>query len=157
MFILEKPWNFFHPRAYSGISGKIFRILNSGLYMFIGCTHMFRPLRNHHLHIIVCKTRMFKFSIALKTRLCRCEYPMTLESDWTGSNSIRLCWCVRTLTCIAHGVTWRNWLGFTTPQDSTQRNDASDVIMRALISNPYSYVILCNLLVHLNLEIKNNN
>jgi hypothetical protein len=29
------------------------------------------------------------------TRLGRCEHPMTLESDWTGLDSTRLCWCVR--------------------------------------------------------------
>jgi hypothetical protein len=27
-----------------------------------------------------------------------CEHPLTLESDWTGLDSTRLCWCVRTLT-----------------------------------------------------------
>jgi hypothetical protein len=31
------------------------------------------------------------------TRIGRCEQPLTLESDWTGLNSTRLCWCVRTL------------------------------------------------------------
>jgi len=31
------------------------------------------------------------------TRLSRCEHPLTLESDWTGLDSTRLCWCVRTL------------------------------------------------------------
>jgi hypothetical protein len=32
------------------------------------------------------------------TRLGRCEHPLTLESDWTGLDSTRVCWCVRTLT-----------------------------------------------------------
>ena len=32
------------------------------------------------------------------TRLGRCEHPLTLESDWTGLDSTRLCWCVGTLT-----------------------------------------------------------
>jgi hypothetical protein len=32
------------------------------------------------------------------TRFGRCEHPLTLESDWTGLDSIRLCWCVRTLS-----------------------------------------------------------
>ena len=31
------------------------------------------------------------------TRLGRCEHHLTLESDWTGLDSTRLCWCVRTL------------------------------------------------------------
>ena len=30
------------------------------------------------------------------TRLGWCEYPFTIESDWTGLDSTRLCWCVRT-------------------------------------------------------------
>ena len=30
------------------------------------------------------------------TRLGRCEHPLILESDWTGLDSTRLCWCVRT-------------------------------------------------------------
>ena len=30
------------------------------------------------------------------TRLGRCAPPLTLESDWTGLDSTRLCWCVRT-------------------------------------------------------------
>jgi hypothetical protein len=34
------------------------------------------------------------------TRLGRCEHPVTLESDWTGLDSTRLCWCVRTLWLI---------------------------------------------------------
>ena len=32
------------------------------------------------------------------TRLDRCEHPLTLESDWTGLDSTRLCWCVRSLS-----------------------------------------------------------
>jgi len=32
------------------------------------------------------------------TRLGRCEHPLALESDWTGLDSTRLCWCVRTHT-----------------------------------------------------------
>jgi hypothetical protein len=32
------------------------------------------------------------------TGLGRCEHPLTLESDWTGLDSTRLCWCVRTLS-----------------------------------------------------------
>ena len=36
------------------------------------------------------------------TGLGRCEHPLTLESDWTGLDSTRLCWCVRTLTLISH-------------------------------------------------------
>ena len=31
------------------------------------------------------------------TRLGQCEHPLTLESDWTGLDSARLCWCVRAL------------------------------------------------------------
>jgi len=31
------------------------------------------------------------------TRLGRCEHPLTLESHWSGLDSTRLCWCVRTL------------------------------------------------------------
>jgi len=35
------------------------------------CTHMFRLLRRHLLlHIIVCKTSMLKFSIALEFFIC---------------------------------------------------------------------------------------
>jgi len=37
------------------------------------------------------------------TRLGRCEHPLTLEYDWTGLDSTRLCWCVRTLTDCAVG------------------------------------------------------
>ena len=33
------------------------------------------------------------------TRLGQCEHLLTLESDWTGLDSTRLCWCVRALTC----------------------------------------------------------
>jgi hypothetical protein len=36
------------------------------------------------------------------TRLGRCEHPLTLESDWTGLDSIRLCWYVRTLSWVLH-------------------------------------------------------
>ena len=37
------------------------------------------------------------------TGLGRCEHPLTLKSDWTGLDSTRLCWCVRTLSvCDAH-------------------------------------------------------
>jgi len=32
------------------------------------------------------------------TGLGRCEHPLTLESDWTGLDSTRLCWCVHTLS-----------------------------------------------------------
>jgi len=39
--------------------------------MFIWCTHMFRLLRHHLLlHIIVCKTSMLKFYIALEFFTC---------------------------------------------------------------------------------------
>ena len=39
--------------------------------MFIGCTHVFRLLRRHLLlHIIVCKTSVLKFSIALEFFTC---------------------------------------------------------------------------------------
>jgi len=31
------------------------------------------------------------------TRLGRCEHPLTLKSDWTGLDSTRICWFVRTL------------------------------------------------------------
>ena len=31
------------------------------------------------------------------TRPDRCDHPLTLESDWNGLDSTRLCWCVRTL------------------------------------------------------------
>jgi len=49
-------------------------------------------------------------------RLGRCEHPVTLESDWTGLDSTRLCWCVRTLrypACHAHAPychLWPVWL-----------------------------------------------
>jgi len=33
-----------------------------------------------------------------RTRLGLCEHPLTLESEWTGMDSTRLCWCVCTLT-----------------------------------------------------------
>ena len=32
------------------------------------------------------------------TRLGQCEHPLTLEPDWTGLDSIRLCWYVHTLS-----------------------------------------------------------
>jgi len=34
------------------------------------------------------------------TQLSRCEHPLTLESDCTGLDSTRLCWCVRTLNSL---------------------------------------------------------
>ena len=34
------------------------------------------------------------------TRLDRCEHSLTLESDWTGLDSTRPCWCIRSLTGI---------------------------------------------------------
>ena len=41
------------------------------VFMFIGCTHMFRLLRHHLLlHIIACKTSMLKFSIPLEFFTC---------------------------------------------------------------------------------------
>jgi hypothetical protein len=36
------------------------------------------------------------------------------------------------------------------------KKDANYVIKLALISNPYLYIIFCNLLAHMNLEIKSN-
>jgi len=36
------------------------------------------------------------------TQLVRCEHPVTLDSDWTGLDSTRLCWCVRTLRHAEH-------------------------------------------------------
>jgi hypothetical protein len=45
-------------------------IPNSGLFVFIGCTHMFRLLRRHLLHIIVGKTSTLKFSIVLEFFKC---------------------------------------------------------------------------------------
>jgi hypothetical protein len=35
------------------------------------------------------------------TRLGRCEHPLTLESDWTGLDYTRLCWCLRTLRAVS--------------------------------------------------------
>jgi hypothetical protein len=81
--------------------------------MFIGCTHMFCLLRCHFLlHIIVYKTSILKFPVALEffncslfrvlkthwnscrldwTRLGRCAPPVTLESDnWIGLDSTLL-------------------------------------------------------------------
>ena len=40
-------------------------------------------------------------------RIGRCEHPLTLESDWTGLDSIRLCWCVRTLR--VRDLPFSNW------------------------------------------------
>ena len=127
---LKNAWNF-----SSSSSRSVYKWLNIskyGLFTFVGSTHMFRLLRRYHiLNIIVCKTSMLKFSIALEfftcalfqrvlkthwdsrrldwTRLDRCDHPLTLESDWTGLDSTRLCWCVRTLsgvhipTIVGHG------------------------------------------------------
>jgi hypothetical protein len=40
------------------------------------------------------------------TRLGRCVHPVTLESNWTGLDSTRLCWCERTQTrvCIMNSA-----------------------------------------------------
>jgi len=61
------------------------------------------------------------------------------------------------LTCFAHGVTWCTDMSWPKPRLHEQRPDAHYVIGRALISNPYLYRILCNLLAHLSLQIKSNN
>ena len=50
------------------------------------------------------------------TRLGRCEHPLTLESDWTGLNSTRLCWCVHTLRDLLYAKNLRHGTdGFTSP------------------------------------------
>jgi len=61
--------------------------------MFIGCTHTFRPLRRHPLvHIIVGKTSMLKFFIALELFACALfkEYskPTGTRGDLTGLNTV---------------------------------------------------------------------
>jgi len=98
------------------VCGKIFGIL---VFLCLSGAPTFRLLRRHLLfHTIVCKICMLKFSIASEffncslftvlktqwnlrrldwTRLGRCEHPVTLESDWTGLDSTRICWCVHTL------------------------------------------------------------
>ena len=68
-FIPKKPWNFSSSSSRSGY--KWLNISKSGLFMFIACTHMFRLFRRHLLfHIILCKTSMSKFSIALDFFAC---------------------------------------------------------------------------------------
>ena len=69
IFILKKPWNF--SLSLSGSGYKWLNISKSGLFMFIGCTHMFRLLRRHLiLHIITCKTSILKFSVTLESFTC---------------------------------------------------------------------------------------
>jgi hypothetical protein len=41
-------------------------------------------------------------------RLSRCEHPLTLESDWTGLDSTRLCWYVRTLRSSPFSPRWQD-------------------------------------------------
>jgi hypothetical protein len=120
MFILKKPWNLFS--SSSRPRYKWLNITNTDLFMFIGCTHMFCLLRRHLLlHIIVCKTSMLQFSIALEFFTCAllksAKNPLGLTwtwldstrsvckpldsrfwLDWTGLDLTLLCWCVRTLT-----------------------------------------------------------
>jgi len=61
--------------------------------MFIGCTHMFRLLRRHLLlQLILCKTSMLKFSIALEFFTCALpkEYykPNGSRGDLIGLDSV---------------------------------------------------------------------
>jgi len=78
-------------------SSSIFRykwqnVPNSGLFMFIGWTHMLRLLQLHHLHIIVCKTSMLKLSIALEFFNCSLfkQYykPTGNRADLIGLDSV---------------------------------------------------------------------
>jgi len=80
----------------------------SGLFMFIGCTHMFRLLRSHLLlHITVCKTSMLKFSIALEFFNCSLfkEHKNPLELAKTWLDSTRSVWTPR------DSKVWMDWIG----------------------------------------------
>ena len=89
IFILKNPWNFSSTSSRSRY--KWLNISKTGLFMFIGCTHMFHLFRRH-LHIIVCKTRMLKFSVALEffTRALFKEYqkPTGTRGDLIGLDSV---------------------------------------------------------------------
>jgi len=74
MFILKKkPWDFSSSSSRSRY--KWLNIPNSGLFMLIECTHMFRLLRRHLLlQIIVFKTSMLTFF-----HRCRVLYSSTIQ------------------------------------------------------------------------------
>jgi len=56
---------------FEQVQDKWLNIPNSGFFMFIRCTHLFRLLLRHLcLHIITCKTGILKFSIAVDFCIC---------------------------------------------------------------------------------------
>jgi hypothetical protein len=64
-------------------------------------------LDDHHSNfgricrVLVLASPTFHGNRRVKLMVGRCVHPVTLESDWTGLDSTRLCWCVRTLSVTA--------------------------------------------------------
>ena len=94
IFILKNPpWNFFSSVSRSGY--KWLNISKSGLFMFIGRTHMFHLLRRHLLlHIIACKTSRLKQPAARippQTNLTLTpthSNPRTIQPMWQFNNTV---------------------------------------------------------------------
>jgi hypothetical protein len=101
MFILKKPWNF---SSSSILRYKWLNIPKCGLFVFIRCT-MFHLLQCHLLlHIIVCKTNMLKFSIALIVHSSNSiKNPLELFQTWLDST-----WSVWTPR---DSRVWLDWIG----------------------------------------------
>jgi len=72
------------PPSHNRVQNKHVKIFHRFRALYL-CTVQ-RVLKTH------CDSRRLDW-----TRLGRCEHHLTLESDWTGLDSTRLCWCVRTL------------------------------------------------------------